>query len=125
MNEESNLVGDQLDLVKRNIYRYWIYASDLRAKIHKQKVEVPDQESFTWENDFKAAVLELYYACEPKFGYYEEEDFIKQIRLLEPIEPGSKFTLSVAEALLRLLTIFAEKNGITKYEEEKYISKPS
>ena len=123
---DDKVEGEQLDVVKRQIYGYWVTASGYRTRIHKQKVQVGNLDYYNFESDFKSAVLELYYACEPKLHYKKEADCVVKLKQLEPvITPGSKFNLTVAEAVLQLLTEFLELNGVTKFEKEKYSSKPS
>ena len=123
---DDKVEGDQLDVVKRQIYGYWVTASGYRTKIHKQKVQVSNLDYYNFEPDFKSAVLELYYACEPKLQYHKETACVDNLkRLALVIVPDSKFNLNVAEAVLTLLTEFLEIDGVTKFEKDKYSSKPS
>ena len=124
MTQEPSVESKPLDEVKKQYFRDF---EDTRVNlyaINRVRVQTPKVTTFGGdEASFKAGVLKLFDACRVKFQYHASNASVQELIKLEP-RIGYRISLKDAERVFKLLTVFLEINGITKFEEEKHVSKP-
>lgn len=124
MSQEQIVESKPLDEVKKQYFRDFEVARASLFAINRKRVQTPKAKNFgVAEASFKAGVLKLFDACCVKFSYHESNASVKQLIELEP-RISYRISLEDAERVFKLLTVFLEIDGVTRFEEEKHVSKP-
>jgi len=120
--EQGLVESKPLDEVKKQYFKDFEAARAELFKINEQRVQTPKVKNFGGsEARFKAGVLKLFDACRVKFSYHKGDESVKELIAVEP-KIDYNIDLKDAERVFKLLTVFLEIDGLTKYEEDKHSS---